>query len=713
MNRLQSGIQLLQAGNLDSAENIFRALLSKNSHDVHALHFLGVVFCLKGNLDEGVALIERSISLDSSRFSPYLNMGRFLLGANQLDRSVAALQQAVQRDESSFEAWSLLAQSSFFAGSIDAAVMAAKKAAEINPGNAEIFFSLGVYSSQDSKDQAIEFYRHALSIDPSCIKSRVNLGNCLMDCQRIEESISAFDNALKTDPSCFQALMGLSRAYGGLSKWWDSLDIAKKAFISNPSSHDAAFWVGFSLHKLDRKQEAVNAYRIALDISPVAAQTHLHLASALEGLGDYKNAISHYKIATTIDQTLSLAFIYWGALLQKGGDLSLAIDKYRRAVDSDPLSVDAYAGLGDVLREKGEVDEAIVSYRKAIELDPNCVAAYWNLGWLLKDSGKIDEARRIAKTLRQIKPLEKENLITFQDKTLVFDWHHRRALSLLWAVEVSAALSRAESSSLLAAVRQADNICFPASFLVDEFSCEDEKYLYKNGFLVDEGMVSPYLCTQLIDQFSHDLLMTHELIKSVLDNGILRSALEKVFLHTGLPHLIWNCEYFYKGPDDESVSDAWHYDNHYNDWSPKLMIYLNSQLDEGGATHFVDAALSRQISEKSDYMGFVSQRESYASLAKGLVDDLIVDPVTLDPDYYTFSPHQAGSGVWFCPSRVLHRGLSPKKGLRHVLSLSLTPLPVKCGWNVDHCVDTSVEILKDKVNKGMQATDDIPYWIST
>ena len=147
-----------------------------------------------------------------------------------------------------------------------------------------------------------------------------------------------------------------------------------------------------------------------------------------------------------------------------------------------------------MLREKGEVDEAIVSYRKAIELDPNCVAAYWNLGWLLKDSGKIDEARRIAKTLRQIKPLEKENLITFQDKTLVFDWHHRRALSLLWAVEVSAALSRAESSSLLAAVRQADNICFPASFLVDEFSCEGDIY-YKNGFLVDEGMVSPYLCT--------------------------------------------------------------------------------------------------------------------------------------------------------------------------------------------------------------------------
>ena len=58
---------------------------------------------------------------------------------------------------------------------------------------------------------------------------------------------------------------------------------------------------------------------------------------------------------------------------------------------------------------------------------------------------------------------------------------------------------------------------------------------------------------------------------------------------------------FYKGPDDESVSDAWHYDNHYNDWSPKLMIYLNSQLDEGGATHFVDAALFAKSPKNRTY----------------------------------------------------------------------------------------------------------------
>ena len=142
------------------------------------------------------------------------------------------------------------------------------------------------------------------------------------------------------------------------------------------------------------------------------------------------------------------------------------------------------------------------------------------------------------------------------------------------------------------------------------------------------------------------------------------------------------------------------------------MIYLNSQKDEGGATHFVNADLSSKISEKSDYMGLIYQRESYLNRFKGLVEELNLDPVTLDPQHYVFSPESAGSGVWFCPARALHRGVSPVKGVRHVLSFSLTPLPAGCGWSVDQCVEKSIEILKDKIKKGMHKTDINPYWIA-
>jgi len=404
MQQLQAGMQALQAGSLDAAEHIFRNILSANSSEVHSLHFLGVIFCQRGKLDDGVALIERSIRLDPSRFGPYLNLGRFLLGANQWDRAVAALQQAVQRDVNSFDAWSMLAQSSFFAGNADAALKAGRRAAEINPGNAEIFFSLGVYASGSNKDEAINHYRHSVSIDPESFKALVNLGNCLLDSKRIEESITAFNAAIEIEPSCFQALMGLCRAYGDLAKWLEALDMAKQALILDSSSHDAAFWVGYSLYKLDRKKEAVNAYHAALAISPVAAQTHLYLASVLEGLSEEQDALKHYELATKVDPKLSLAFAYWGALLQKCGDLKLAIDKFRRAVEANPLSAETLLGLGASLHESGEVEEAIASYRRAIQVKPDFADAYFNLGTVLKEVGDVEEAIASYRRAIEVKP---------------------------------------------------------------------------------------------------------------------------------------------------------------------------------------------------------------------------------------------------------------------------------------------------------------------
>ena len=333
------------------------------------------------------------------------------------------------------------------------------------------------------------------------------------------------------------------------------------------------------------------------------------------------------------------------------------------------------------------------------------------LGNALREDGELEEARQIVAKLSQMKSPVSESSITMQDKHLVFDWQLRRIQNLSMSIEIAAALIKDDSLSCMAVVKQVDALCFPPLFLDKQIACKESGRLYEKGYLVEEGLVSAELCAHLISQFNNQDGLSNALIQAVLDNGIFQTILERISLQTGLPHLIWNCLYSAKGSDDESVSDAWHYDNHYNIWTPKLMIYLNSQLEQGGATHFVDAALSRQISEKSNYMGLIWQREYYADLVRGLIEELNLHPLKLDPKHYVFSPEMAGSGVWFCPSRSLHRGVSPKTGVRHVLSFSLTPLPRDCGWTVDQCAEKSVEILHDTLKNGMQTTDINPFWM--
>ena len=269
----------------------------------------------------------------------------------------------------------------------------------------------------------------------------------------------------------------------------------------------------------------------------------------------------------------------------------------------------------------------------------------------------------------------------------------RRVANLAWEVENAAALIDS-NLSCLAAVKHVDSLFYPPLFLGDETFHDDGKPLFENGYCIDDALISPYSCHQLVNEFaSMNAVISREMVDSSAMYDIFCTALKRIYLHTGLPHLIWNCIYFAKTPNSDAVSDIWHYDNHYNVWTPKLMIYLNSQAEEFGATHFIDSNLSRHISEKTDYMGMVWQRKNYPDILKGSEYELGLNSKTLDPEYFTFSPREAGSGVWFYPARVLHRGVSPKKGVRHVLSLSLTYC---CGWSVDDCIQASICILKIK-----------------
>lgn len=537
------------------------------------------------------------------------------------------------------------------------------------------------------------------------------LGCIHKDRGELQKAIDLIQASIREEDSNPIPFLNLGKILAIAGQHENAAGVFQESLKRNQQIPETWFCFGNSLNEIEKTEEAIQAYLqvLKLDSSRQDARQQLEQLLFQESKWSELRLLLEERLGKQPDNFAIRA--NYGSVLLNLGESMLAIQQLRAAAKISSGNDAILFNLANALRDEGEIEEAIVSYRKAIELKPDFADAYFALGSVLKEEGEIEEARQIISALYRMKPLEKESIIAFQDKTLVFDWHHRRALGLSCEIELNASFLGKNSSSILAAVKQADALCFPPLFLGEEAHFGESKQLYEKGYLVEDDLLSADLCTQLIGQLDAATPMSIDLIQSVSGNGILRSILEKIKQHTRFPHLIWNCIYFAKGPDDEAVSDAWHYDNHYNIWTPKLMVYLNNQREEGGATEFIDATLSRMISEETDYMGLVWQRESYADRMKGLAKDLNLDPVTLDPEHYTFSPDHAGSGVWFCPSRALHRGVSPKIGVRHVLSFSLTPLPEDCGWSIDQCVEKTIEILKDKINKGKQESDINPYWI--
>ena len=422
---------------------------------------------------------------------------------------------------------------------------------------------------------------------------------------------------LYADPDNFYALNFCGCICREKRKFDEGIDLLSRAVALQPRNTDAIYNFGNILKDAEQWEEAISCYKKALSFKPENPK-------ALNNLGISLQSVEHYEQA----------------------EIAL-----KRAVSLQPDFDIAWFNLGNTFKEQKKYSQAIESYQNAIELKPNFLDAHLKLGHLLIKSGDIEKARQIVTTIRNLQHPEKKAVITIQDHSLVFDWHHRRVQSLLWDVEIAAALVGRKPASHISAVRQANALCFPTVFLGNEASHDKGGLLYEKGYLVDEALIAPDLCTQLINQLDSKALINSKLIELVADNNIMHSVLERIFLHTGFPHLIWNCIYIAKFPDDKSASDMWHYDNHYNAWTPKLMIYLNSQSDARGATHFVSADISRQISEESDYMGLVFQREFYADKVKALTNTIDIDLATLDPIHYIFSPNLSGSGIWFCPAK--------------------------------------------------------------
>ena len=71
-------------------------------------------------------------------------------------------------------------------------------------------------------------------------------------------------------------------------------------------------------------------------------------------------------------------------------------------------------------------------------LKPDFFDAYLKLGYSLINAGSLDEVRDLISSLREKLPFDPDALVPFKDKTLVFDWNHRRLLDLAWEVERAA-----------------------------------------------------------------------------------------------------------------------------------------------------------------------------------------------------------------------------------------------------------------------------------
>lgn len=185
-------------------------------------------------------------------------------------------------------------------------------------------------------------WTHTLAVTSQNFIAHNNLGNFLLEHNRLDEAIDQFRASAQIEPNYFDAE----------SSW------------------------GMALRSKGLTDQAIVHFRRALELQPNEsaqskyAATYNNLGVALTAAGQPAEAIVHLQHALALNPSQAKTFYNLGNAFMETGQLDDAIANYEKALAMQPHYAYAHHNLGTALMRKGEPEAARVQFEKAAEDTP-------------------------------------------------------------------------------------------------------------------------------------------------------------------------------------------------------------------------------------------------------------------------------------------------------------------------------------------------------
>jgi protein O-GlcNAc transferase len=178
---LDLAVEQHRQGRWAEAESFYQSILAREPDCAEALHLLGMLRHDAGRVDEGIAIIRRSIEIDGGQPHVLSNYGSLLAKAGKLDDALAPLSEAVR----------------------------------IAPAFAPGHNNLGAALERLGRwAEALAAFDRAIAIEPEYADAHTHRGNVLRWFGHIDAAIAAYEMALRIRPNHAVAMSGLGAAYG-------------------------------------------------------------------------------------------------------------------------------------------------------------------------------------------------------------------------------------------------------------------------------------------------------------------------------------------------------------------------------------------------------------------------------------------------------------------------------------------------------------------
>jgi tetratricopeptide (TPR) repeat protein len=213
------------------------------------------------------------------------------------------------------------------------------------------------FAEQGETELAIQAYRQALDLKDDYFEVHANLGNLLVDVDRIDAAISHYHKAAQLRPDIAELHDNLGNALrlGGDSV--AALAAHDKALQLKPGLIEARINRGNALNDLGLQDEAVEEFTRVLNADPTIPEAHFNLAVALDFQGNMNAALEHYREALRLQPDLTAAVLGATEMLDRLGQPESARKQLQPFADrrsKDVFIAIAHAGLATNDNERRE-----------------------------------------------------------------------------------------------------------------------------------------------------------------------------------------------------------------------------------------------------------------------------------------------------------------------------------------------------------------------
>lgn len=368
---LQTAVALHQAGNLETAAELYRKIIGSNPKSFQALHYLGMIEATLGNYEEAKALMDRSLSMRPPNIQFVQNYATIL----------------------------------FQTGDYKSALKVCIRGLQLSPADVSLLYVSAISLLKLRRfEESITQFDDLLYREPDHIAAINERGSVLAELGRYDEALVSFDKVLAFQPQYAFAHLNKANLLGVLKNYKDALAGYDKALALNPDL--AAAWLGRGnvLRILKRHDEALATYEKALALAPDLADAWLGRGNAFWDIKRHDEALAAYDKALAFKPDLADAWLGRGNVVSDLKHFDEALAAYDKTLALKPDLAEAWLGRGNVFTELRRDGEALAAYDKALALKPDLAEAWLGRGNVFTDLKRHDDAFAAYDRALAIKP---------------------------------------------------------------------------------------------------------------------------------------------------------------------------------------------------------------------------------------------------------------------------------------------------------------------